>query len=168
MGYSSVSDVRVLTGISADVLSDSEVESLIVYSDQQIDDDLGSFSTPVPIRIRNLSTLLTAIKVFSRPDLRFRLGQTGLTEQDLEKNLELEDYETVKSILLTVSQGYYKRLKASSHAYVKREKYERFIMEASAETLAKVISRLAVLAQKKVYLIWTRCENLVDPTSKGA
>jgi hypothetical protein len=84
------------------------------------------------------------------------------------RSLELEDYETVKSILLTVSQGYYKRLKASSRAYVKREEYERFIMEASAETLAKVISRLAVLAQKKVYLIWTRCENILDPASKGA
>jgi hypothetical protein len=65
LGYSSVSDIRVLTGISADVLSDSEVESLIVYSDQQINDEIQTFSSPIPARIRHLSALLTAIKVFS-------------------------------------------------------------------------------------------------------
>jgi peptidoglycan hydrolase-like protein with peptidoglycan-binding domain len=58
-----------------------------VYSDQQIDDDLGVQSAPVPTRIKNLSALLTAIRIFSRPDMRFRMGQSGLSEQQIQENL---------------------------------------------------------------------------------
>jgi len=70
------------------------------------------------------------------------------------KALEKEEMKKVKEILLSVSQGYYKRLKASGKAYVKKPEFKKFISEASVETLAKILSRLAVLAQTKVYLIW--------------
>jgi len=41
----------------------------------------------VPTRIKNLSALLTSVKFFSKPDLRFRLGQSGLTDQQMDNAL---------------------------------------------------------------------------------
>jgi len=70
------------------------------------------------------------------------------------KNLKPKELLKIKETLLNVSQGYYKRLKASGKAYVQKEEYRNFISDASVETLSKVISRLAVLAQTKVYLLW--------------
>ena len=77
VGYCSVGDVRLLCGVSADVLSDSEIGVLIELSDQQIRDEWGDFSEPAPTRIRHLSALLTAIKIYQRPDMRFRLGASS-------------------------------------------------------------------------------------------
>lgn len=89
VGYCSISDVRLISGISADIISDSDIETLIELSDQQIRDDLGDFSEPAPTRIRHLSALLTAIKIYQRPDMRFRLGaSSGLDEQRIERMLE--------------------------------------------------------------------------------
>jgi len=89
LGYCSVDDVRVLTGVDDSLLSDSDVESLIALSDQQIDDDLEAFSEPVPTRIRHLSALLTAIKVYTRPNLRggFSIGGFSVTNQEVEEAL---------------------------------------------------------------------------------
>ena len=86
MPYCSASDVRLLSGVTSDVVSDVDINNLIAFSDQQIDDDIQSFVT-VPTRIKNLSALLTSIKLFSRPDLRFRLGQSGLTDQQMDSAL---------------------------------------------------------------------------------
>ncbi|MEM2351792.1 MAG: hypothetical protein QXT26_05240 [Thermoproteota archaeon] len=79
----------MISGVSADIISDSDIEFLIELSDQQIRDELGVFSEPVPIRVRYLSALLTAIKIYQRPDMRFRLGaSSGLDEQRIERMLE--------------------------------------------------------------------------------
>ena len=88
MPYCSASDVRLLSGITSDVIGDVDIQSLIELSDQQIDDDIGSFTPPVLTQIKDLSALLVAIRLFNRPDLRFRLGQTGLTEQAIEEATE--------------------------------------------------------------------------------
>ncbi|MBS7607366.1 MAG: hypothetical protein QW502_04035 [Candidatus Bathyarchaeia archaeon] len=74
MGYCSASDVRFLTGVSESAISDSEIEELIALGDQQINDDIGVFSNPIPYRIRLLSALLASIRLFSRPDMRFTIG----------------------------------------------------------------------------------------------
>jgi len=70
------------------------------------------------------------------------------------KALDPRKLEEVKQILSNVSPGYYKRLRSTGLAYMKREEFEEFITKAPLETLAKVISRLAILAQTKVYLLW--------------
>jgi len=88
MGYSSVSEVRVLSGVTEEVLADAEIESLIVFSDQQIDDDINP-SDPSSIRIKHLSALLTAVKIFTRPDFRggFSVGDVSFTNQQIEEAL---------------------------------------------------------------------------------
>ena len=129
MGLCSVSDVRVLTGATEAVLGDADIESLIALSDQQVEDDLGAQSSPVNTRIKHLSAL---------------------------KQQSPRDVVKVKEALSGVSQGYGKRLKALGRAYVGKAEFQKFVAEAADETLAKVISRLAILAQAKVYLLWKK------------
>lgn len=89
VGYCSVSDVRLISGVSADIMGDGDVEALILLSGQQIRDELGVFTEPAPTRIKHFSALLTAIKIYQRPDMRFRLGaSSGLDEQRIERMLE--------------------------------------------------------------------------------
>jgi hypothetical protein len=89
MPYCDSDDVRLVCGVAENVISSGDIGGLIVFSDQEIDDKIGgSFGDSVPTRIARLSALLTSIQIYSRPDLRFRLGQAGINEQQLEKNLE--------------------------------------------------------------------------------
>jgi hypothetical protein len=71
------------------MLSDGEVESLIGFSDQQISDDIGLFEDSAPTRIKHLSALLSAIKIYTRPDLRggFSIGDVTITGQQIEEAL---------------------------------------------------------------------------------
>ena len=89
MSYCDYTDVQLICGVAANVISSGDIAALIVYSDQEITDKIGStFESEVPTRIERLSALLTCIQIYSRPDLRFRLGQSGVDEQTIEKNLE--------------------------------------------------------------------------------
>jgi len=94
-------------------------------------------------------------------ELGFKAYALASQETNLNhlKDLGCDEMEKVKETLLNVSQVYYKRLKGSGKAYVKKIEFERFIAEAQNETLAKVISRLAVLNQTKVYLLWENSES---------
>jgi len=89
MVYCSASDVRILTGVTEAMISDDDVKSLVALSDQQIDDDIGTQSSPVSTRIKHLSALLTAIKIYTRPDLRggFTVGDLTITGQQVEEVL---------------------------------------------------------------------------------
>lgn len=87
--YCTASDVRTLTGVTEAMVTDEDVEALIALTDQQVDDDLGAQSSPVNTRIKNLSALLTAIKVYTRPDLRggFSVGDVTISNQQIEESL---------------------------------------------------------------------------------
>jgi len=88
--YAIVSDVRLLTGVPSTVISDADMTSLIALSDAQIYDDIGPQSAPVPTRIKHLSSLLTAIKVYNRPDLRggFSAGGFSKSGEQIEEALQ--------------------------------------------------------------------------------
>jgi hypothetical protein len=88
MPYCDSEDVRLVCGVAENVISSGDIGGLIVYSDQEIDDIIGSSFEDVPTRITRLSALLTCIQIYSRPDLRFRLGRSGIDEQQIEKNLD--------------------------------------------------------------------------------
>ena len=91
-------------------------------------------------------------------DLGFKQYLLASEEMNLKilRGLSPEEKEEVRKAVLGVSRIYYKRLRPSRKPYVEKAKFEQFISEASDEVLAKVLSRLAVLAQTKVYLIWKR------------
>jgi len=89
MPYCDSEDVRLVCGVAEKILSSGDIGGLIDYSDQKIQDVIGtSFGDSVPTRIKRLSALLTSIQIYSRPDLRFRLGQAGIDEQRVEMNLD--------------------------------------------------------------------------------
>ena len=88
MVYCDAEDVRLVCGVAENVISSGDIGGLIVFSDQKIDDAVGSFEDPVPTRIQRLSALLTSIQIYSRPDLRSRLGRAGIDKQQIEKNLD--------------------------------------------------------------------------------
>ena len=89
MPYCTADDVRVLTGVTEAMLSDSEVVKMVAFSDQQIDDEFGSADSS-PTRVRRLSALLTAIQIYTRPDLRggFSVGDYSVSGQQVEEALD--------------------------------------------------------------------------------
>lgn len=81
------------------------------------------------------------------------LASETANRRTLQK-MSVSQIEECKRALTTISAGYYKRLKATGKAYVKRSEFWEFIGKASVESLAKVLRRVAVLTQTKVYLLW--------------
>ena len=67
------------------------------------------------------------------------------------ETLSVESLEKIREILCSV--GYYKRLQSSSKPYIKRSESREWIGRKPLRTVAKVISRLSVLAEPKVYLL---------------
>ena len=67
------------------------------------------------------------------------------------KTLSATDLEKTKEILRSV--GYHKRLQSSSKPYIKRSEFREWISRKPPRTVAKVISRLLVLAETKAYLL---------------
>jgi hypothetical protein len=81
-------------------------------------------------------------------------AQTNLKHLE---TLTAEDLEKTKEILCRV--GYHKRLQSSSKPYIKRKEFVEWISRKPLRTVAKVISRVAVLSEAKVYLLWEQPNN---------
>jgi hypothetical protein len=60
--------------------------------------------------------------------------------------------ERVKGTLCKV--GYFKRQQACKRPFVTKKEFEGWLKKQDTWTIAKVLSRLAVLNEEKVYLIW--------------
>lgn len=88
------------------------------------------------------------------------LGFSPVTLASEEVNLArlegmtAEEVEEVRRVLLSVSPGYYKRLKSSPRPYVGREEFREALESASLGQLARMVKTVAVLSQTKVYLLW--------------
>lgn len=87
--YCTAADVRRLTGVPSSIITDSDLGELIADADAEIDAKI-SIPSPTPRRIKRLSSLLTAIDVYNRPDLRggFSSGEFSVSGQEIEKSLE--------------------------------------------------------------------------------
>jgi len=81
------------------------------------------------------------------------LASETANRRKLQK-MNASEIEECRRALMIISAGYFKRLKATSKAYVKRSEFREFIGKATVGTLAKVLRRVAVLTQTKVYLLW--------------
>jgi len=68
------------------------------------------------------------------------------------KQLKKEELYEVKDAL--IKMGHYKRLMPSKKAYPKKQEFENWLENQDLPGIAKVLSRLAVLAETKVYLFW--------------
>ena len=89
-------------------------------------------------------------------DLGFKRYLLTSVEYNLERLKELTDEETRRIKDALTATGQYKRLMPTRKAYPKKEEFNRWIESQSLEVIAKVLCRLAVLAETKVYLFWKR------------
>jgi len=87
--YCTAADVRRLTGVPSSIISDSDLGELIADADARIDVKI-SVPSPTPRRVKRLSSLLAAIDVYNRLDLRggFSSGDFSISGQEVEKSLE--------------------------------------------------------------------------------
>jgi len=101
-------------------------------------------------------SILTTVKTLEGLGFKsYLLSSTQSNLEYLESLGELE-IEKVRKALLQTSSGYYKRLKSTHEPFVRKKQFSEWIQKISIETLAKVISRLAVLAETKIYLFWEK------------
>lgn len=88
------------------------------------------------------------------------MGFKRYTQTSIEANigrlreLNERDIEKLKAIILGVSPVYYRRLVGGKKLYTNKESVRKFIEEKGLVGLAKIISRIAILAQTKAYLFW--------------
>jgi len=97
LAYSTPSDVRRFAPISEQIVSDSEINEYISDADAQIDQEIGSFTEPVPIRIKRLSALLAAKDILNRPDVAVSFSAGDFSEaQSKEELIAVLDREIEK------------------------------------------------------------------------
>jgi len=89
---------------------------------------------------------------------QFLLANTQSNLEQLRK-LSQEQIEEVKTILVDV--GYYKRLRATNKPFIAKREFSDWLIIQDLITVAQVISRLAVLAEIKIYLFWGKKEILM-------
>ena len=89
MANCTAADVRRLTGVPSSIISDADLGELIADADAKINARI-SVSAPTPRRIKRLSSLLAAIDVYNRLDLRggFSSGDFSVSGQEVERSLE--------------------------------------------------------------------------------
>ncbi|MCD6088531.1 hypothetical protein J7K07_02280, partial [Candidatus Bathyarchaeota archaeon] len=77
---------------------------------------------------------------------------------NLKKLQSLRDEEIREVMDALKKTGQYKRLMATGKAYPRREEFEEWIARQDLRRLAEVLTRLAVLAETKVYLFWEKAK----------
>jgi ABC-type ATPase with predicted acetyltransferase domain len=99
-------------------------------------------------------SIIQSIK--SLEDLGFKSYLLNSQQANIKKLETLDEVEVQKvhEILLKISTVYYKRLRSTSDIFLKKDDFRKWLKKSSNEVLAKVLSRLAVLAETKVYLFW--------------
>lgn len=88
VAYCTAADVRRLTGVPSSIISDADLGELIADADAKIDAKI-TVPSPTPRQIKRLSSLLAAIDVYTRPDLRggFSSGDFSVSNQEIEESL---------------------------------------------------------------------------------
>jgi len=93
-----------------------------------------------------------AIEVLEK--LGFKRYLLTSVKYNLERLQHLTDEELREIKDALIKTGQYKRLMASYRAYPKREEFKNWLENRDLHAVANVLTRLAVLAETKVYLFW--------------
>ena len=97
--------------------------------------------------------ILQAIETLEK--MGFKRYLLSSVEDNLERLQHLTDEELRKVKDALIRAGNYKRLMGKGGAYPRRKDFEAWIEKQNLHTIAKVLRRLAVLAETKVYLFWS-------------
>ena len=114
MAYSTPADVRRFAPVSSELVSDSEISEYIADADAKINQEIGTFTSPVPRRIQRLSALLAAKDILNRPDavVTFNAGDYGETQNKegliatIEKEIE-EIFRRYRTVLVKATEYHY-------------------------------------------------------------
>ena len=82
------------------------------------------------------------------------------SNQAILNAIQLDQIRSLRTILLSISTIYYKRLSRNSRPYVKRAEFKAWLDEQSVESLGRTLVTLNVLGQSKAYLYWGRAAGL--------
>jgi len=103
-------------------------------------------------------SILQAVETLEK--LGFKKYLLISVEHNIEKLRHLTDKELRRIKEALIKTGRYKRLMASYKAYPKKEEFKNWLEDQNLHALANVLSRLAVLAETKVYLFWKNPESV--------
>ncbi len=97
-------------------------------------------------------SILQAVETLEK--LGFKRYLLTSVKHNIERlqRLTSEEIREIREAL--VKTGHYKRLMASYKAYPKKEEFKKWLENQDLHVIANVLSRLAVLAETKVYLFW--------------
>ena len=97
-------------------------------------------------------TILQAVETLEK--LGFKRYLLTSVKHNLERlqQITVEDLQEIKDAL--IKTGNYKRLMASYKGYPRKEEFKDWLEKRDLHAIANVLSRLAVLAETKVYLFW--------------
>jgi len=98
--------------------------------------------------------IINAIRTLE--DLGFKRYLLTSVEYNLEKLKSLTEKEMYRIRNAIVSAGQYKRLMNTSKVYPRKEEFENWIKQQDLRRLAAVLTRIAILAETKVYLFWKK------------
>jgi len=87
LAYSTPSDVRRFAPISEQTVSDTEINEYISDADAQINQEIGSFTEPVPRQIKRLSALLAAKDILNRTDVTVNFSAGDFSETQNKQEL---------------------------------------------------------------------------------
>lgn len=95
MPYSDYTDVLRVSGIPGKLVSSGDIAVVIEKVDAKILEDLGSEFTGTPEKIAELSALMASVKLASRLDVRFKLGEDNTKMIDANIKQWREDIESI-------------------------------------------------------------------------
>jgi GNAT superfamily N-acetyltransferase len=91
-------------------------------------------------------------------DLGFNpvLLASARSNEDILDTIQLDQIRSLRTMLLSISTIYYKRLSRNSRPYVKRAEFKAWLDEQPNPSLARTLATLSILSQTKAYLYWSK------------
>ena len=99
-------------------------------------------------------SVLEAIRSLEQLGFKPYLLSSQQANLNLLNTLSEAELRKVREIILQIKTVYIKRLRSTAIMFLKKEEFKNWIQTAPNDILAKVLTRIAVLAETKIYLFW--------------
>jgi ABC-type ATPase with predicted acetyltransferase domain len=103
-------------------------------------------------------SVLEAIRSLEQLGFKPYLLSSQQANINMLNTLSEAELRKMKKIILQIKTVYIKRLRSTAVMFLKKEEFKKWLKESPNDILAKVLARIAVLAEKKTYLFWTSAQ----------